>query len=97
MGDRPRPGEPERALMRAVLEDAIRCLAGEGRPLAHRAQLAAKARNWVATCDTHWPYSFDNVCSGLDLEPDRVRARLLGSREVLTTICTRVARTVLAS
>jgi hypothetical protein len=36
-------GEPERALMRAVLEDAIRCLVGEGRPLARRVRLVAQA------------------------------------------------------
>jgi len=75
-GDEER-GAGERALMRAVLEDAIRCLAGQvGRSL-DRAFLAAKARAWIERRDPSWPFSFDNICQELDLDPDVVRARLL--------------------
>src|SRR5215470_8805935 len=55
-GDEER-GAGERALMRAVLEDAIRCLAGQvGRSL-DRAFLAAKARAWIERRDPSWPFS----------------------------------------
>ena len=96
MGDGPQRGEPERALMRAVLEDAIRCLVGEGRPLARRVRLAAQARKWVTTPDARWPYSFDNVCYALNLVPESVRRRLLGSREMAAAICQRVVQAAMA-
>jgi hypothetical protein len=67
----------ERALMRAVLEDAIRCLIGEVGPRQQRAALAAEARAWIETADPRWPYSFENVCDGLGLEAGTLRARLL--------------------
>ena len=82
--------------MRAVLEDAIRCLVGEGRPLARRARLAAQARKWVATREGHSPYSFDNVCYALNLTPEGVRRCLLGSREMAAVICQRVIQAALA-
>jgi hypothetical protein len=96
MGEGPQRGEPERALMRAVLEDAIRCLVGEGRPLARRALLAAQARKWVAKRDARWPYSFDNVCCALNLAPEAVRPCLLGSRQMAVAIYQRVTRAALA-
>jgi AraC-like DNA-binding protein len=71
-------GRGERALMRAVLFDAMRCLAGEVGSYANRPRLAAQARAWIESRDTSWPYAFENVCHALDLMPDRVRERLLG-------------------
>jgi hypothetical protein len=93
---RPRRGEPERALMLAVLTDAIRCLAGEVQPISERAQLAAKARRWVRDRDLSEPFSFENVCLALTLEPDGVRSRLLGSPAALKAIHGRLIETVLA-
>src|SRR5213593_4385632 len=71
------PGCAERELMRAVLEDAIHCLAGEIGPSRERPQLAADARVWIAACDARWPFSFDNICDAIELEPGALRARLL--------------------
>ncbi|HJQ83921.1 MAG TPA: hypothetical protein VKA21_07595 [Candidatus Binatia bacterium] len=71
------PAAGERALMRAVLEDAIRCLAGEIGPVRERPQLAAEARTWIEDPDLRWPYSFGNVCDHLGFETDRLRERLL--------------------
>lgn len=71
------PGSAERALMRAVLEDAIRCLAGEIGPARERPQLAAEARQWISDRDERWPYSFVNVCENLGLNPAMLRGRLL--------------------
>ena len=85
-------GERERALMRAVLVDAIRCLAGEVTPLADRARMAAEARWWVTKRDARWPYSFQNICLGLGLDPGRVRTLLLGSAEEPKAIYERLTK-----
>src|SRR5262245_35567195 len=71
------PALGERSLMRAVLEDAIRCLAGEGGPRRERAQLAAQARDWMIAADPAWPFSFENICDALGFEMEGLRARLL--------------------
>src|SRR3989442_1057116 len=71
------PAAGERALMRAVLEDAIRCLVGELRPRRQRGALAAEAREWIEVADPRWPFSFENVCDGLGLDAANLRCRLL--------------------
>src|SRR6266705_34098 len=71
------PAASERALMRAVLEDGIRCLIGEVGPRHQRGALAAEAREWIETADPRWPFSFENLCDGLGLEAANLRRRLL--------------------
>jgi hypothetical protein len=71
------PAAGERALMRAVLEDAIRCLIGEVGPRHQRGALAAEAREWIETADPRWPFSFENVCDGLGFDAGNLRRRLL--------------------
>ena len=71
------PAAGERALMRAVLEDAIRCLAGEIGPARERPQLALEARAWIDAGDLRWPYSFVNICDHLGFEAEQLRTRLL--------------------
>lgn len=71
------PGAAERGLMRALLEDAIGCLAGEIGQRRERHALAAEARHWMENRDRQWPFSFENVCDGLDLDAGYLRARLL--------------------
>ncbi len=71
------PAAGERALMRAVLEDAIHCLAGEIGPVRERPQLALEARGWIEDADLHWPYSFVNVCEHLGFDAEQLRPRLL--------------------
>jgi hypothetical protein len=77
------PACGERELMRAVLEDAIRCLAGEIGPTRERPQLAAQAREWVAVRDARWPFSFDNICDGVGLDVGSLRERLLRNAPVI--------------
>ena len=67
----------EERLMLAILKDAVECIeryrAGCGacsRP-EHDAALT-----WVRTHDHTWPLSFDNICSELDLNPERLRSAL---------------------
>ena len=78
------PAVRERALMQAVLEDAVHCLAGELGPSSARPTLAAEARAWFTASDPHWPFSFVNLCDALGLDADRVRRHLeTGIRHLL--------------
>jgi hypothetical protein len=75
---RPSDTSPERALMLAILEDAIGCLqkfihATGARPR----RLAREAEQWIRRRDRTWPCSFDRVCDALDLDPERLRSALL--------------------
>ena len=69
-----------RALMLAVLEDALRCIE-EGRWRSHfRARrLAAEAEAWVRCERREWPFSFVNICEVLGFDVDAMRAHLLTS------------------
>jgi len=83
--------------MRAVLADAIRCLArAVGRP-AEREKLARAARRWVMTMDASWPYSFENVCFALNLDPSGVRTRLLGPPATVRAILERLEEHLLTA
>jgi len=74
----PRRGEGERALIRAILEDAVRCLFGESKGAwGDRKRLAADARAWITNPSDAMPFSFENVCGWLDLPPGRLRTYLL--------------------
>jgi hypothetical protein len=68
----------ERALMLAVLEDAIRCFQEHRRDTrAKPGRLAREAEEWI-TDESDWPFSFTAVCTAVGLEPEAVRAALLG-------------------
>ena len=70
-----------RALMLAVLEDAVRCI-DEGRMCRrfHTRRLAAEAEAWVHCDRGDWPFSFVNICEVIGFDVDAVRARLLTSQ-----------------
>jgi hypothetical protein len=74
-------GSPERALMRAMLQDAVMCLFGEAAPTSERTQLVADARYWIRSCSREWIFSFESVCDGLGIDPDYARDRLLKMAE----------------
>jgi hypothetical protein len=80
------PAAGERALMRAVLEDAIRCIAGEIGPVRERPELAAEARAWIADTDTRWAFSFHNVCDHLGFDAGQLRSRLMRDAPVLAAV-----------
>lgn len=68
----------ERALMLAVLEDGIRCFQEHLRnPKVRPRLLARQAEKWIRSDDWEWPFSFNNVCESLSLNPDSLRAELL--------------------
>jgi hypothetical protein len=73
---------PERALMLAVLIDAVNC-ALTPKPRNGRVRnLSGKldAQAWMAADDRDWLFSFVNICRVLDFDPDYVR---LGIRRML--------------
>ena len=65
-------------LMLAILEDAIRCIAL--RPINKREHVAVQARHaarWVRSDDWTYVFSFNNVCTALEIDPERLRRKLL--------------------
>src|SRR5262249_23427797 len=70
-------GDPERALMRAMLLDAVLCLIGQSAPAVDRPRLAAEARAWIVSRSREWIYAFERVCEALHFDADYLRRRLL--------------------
>jgi hypothetical protein len=73
----------ERALMRAVLEDAIRSLAGDCGPARTRVERASEARGWFEERGSRWPFAFENLCDSLGLCAEQLRTRVLRDAPVL--------------
>ena len=69
---RAREGAPERRLVLAVLLDALQIVAWGVSP-SQSPRCVSDARDWILSDDTHWPFSFVNVCEVLDLAPPTVR------------------------
>jgi hypothetical protein len=68
----------ERALMLAVLEDGIRCYQEHLHSPRVRARLLARqSERWIRSDDWEWPYSFNNICDSLSIEPETLRRKLL--------------------
>jgi hypothetical protein len=69
---------PERALMLAVLEDAVACYAGKLKaPRENPKILRRQAAFWLSCEDWDSPFSFNNVCEALALDPTALRERIL--------------------
>ncbi len=72
----------EKRLMLAVLKDAVGCVglykSGRG---SRSLQAYRAARRWVFAQDQAWPFSFENICLALDLDPVRLRSALCSPRE----------------
>ena len=74
---------PECALMLAVLEDAIACYAGRLKaPRENPRILRRQAEFWLSCEDWDSPFSFNNVCEALALDPTALRERILTEGEV---------------
>jgi hypothetical protein len=74
----PRPGmSPEKRLMVAVLEDALRIYTKYGPvpPRKHR-RLFAETERWLFSDDASAPFAFVKVCEVLGIDVGRLRARL---------------------
>ena len=69
----------EKALMLAVLEDGIRCFQEHLRnPRSNPRLLSQQAEAWIRAVDYEWPFSFNNVCETLGIDPAALRTALLG-------------------
>jgi hypothetical protein len=68
----------EERLMLAVLQDAVECF--QDYVLAQyvwEKKLFREAEDWIWERGTDWPFSFENICETLQLNPDYIRRGLL--------------------
>ncbi|MGH7766788.1 MAG: hypothetical protein ACREQP_04985 [Candidatus Binatia bacterium] len=69
--------EPEKRLMLAVLEDAVRCYQNN---LAPESEIGRKsfedAEEWLMEEGGDWAFSFESICEALGLNPEYVRQGL---------------------
>jgi hypothetical protein len=73
--------EPEKKLMFAVLEDAIRCFQDNVTAQSGtRRKLFEDAEEWILERDRQWLFSFENICDALGLNPTYVRRRLIARK-----------------
>ena len=69
--------QPEKRLMLAVLEEAVRTFQRCASARSRRGQrLFAEAEVWFASDGTDWPFSYVNICDALGLEVSALRAGL---------------------
>ncbi len=76
--------EGERRLMLAILEDAVSCFqkyAGATRPRSRR--LFQEAEEWFMEESGAWVFSFDSICTVLDINPEYFRNSLKRWKEQL--------------
>jgi len=69
--------EPEKALLQAILEDAVHCYRkyATARDRAGREKFR-EAEEWLMGGGNGWIFSFDSVCELLGLDPQYVRRGL---------------------
>ena len=66
--------QPEKRLMLAVLEEAIATFQRHVVAGTRRSQrLVEEVEEWVEGRESEWPFSFENVCAALDIEPEYLR------------------------
>jgi hypothetical protein len=74
--------QPEVRLMLAVMEDAVATYQRYAAEVNGRNQrLFEEAEDWINSTDTSWPYSFENICVALRVEPETLRRGLQSWRE----------------
>ena len=68
---------PEHELRLAILQDAIDCIClNLKRPRQNPEILARQAEFWVSLDDWNSPFSFNNVCEALGLDPSATRENI---------------------
>ena len=85
----------ERRLMLAVLQDAVECyqkyaLARDPRGV----ELFRDASQWIESGERDWPFSYENVCEVLGLNPEYIRKGLSKWRQQRGPIKRTTARIV---
>jgi hypothetical protein len=72
----------EERLMLAVLQDAVECF--QEYVLAQyvwEKKLFQEAEDWILEKNSDWPFSFENICEALQLNPDYIRRGLMVWKE----------------
>jgi hypothetical protein len=69
--------QSEGRLMLAILQDAVECYQRHAlaRNPRNRAEFE-EAKQWIASSDSDWVFSFENICNVLGIDPDYVRCGL---------------------
>ncbi|MBU6282984.1 hypothetical protein KGQ64_12135 [bacterium] len=81
-GSEGHPMRGVRALMIAVLENAIACMEAARRSRNVKKRLrGAHAERWMRSTDTSYPFTFQSICDALSLDGDLVRRRILARVE----------------
>jgi hypothetical protein len=71
------PARPERALVASVLLDGIECfLRHHGAACGRRRRLFDEAEQWLFGADDGAPFSFEQVCEVLSVDPAWLRSGL---------------------
>ena len=74
--------EPEKRLMLAVLEDAVRCFQDNVLEQGEtKKTFFAEVEEWFLNEGDEWAFSFENICDALGLNPRYVRRGLLRWKE----------------
>jgi hypothetical protein len=74
--------DPERALMFAILQDAVVCFQEyAGAQDKRRRRLFLDAEEWLMSDDHHYLFSFENVCASLGLNASYLRRGLMRWKE----------------
>jgi hypothetical protein len=74
--------EPEKRLMLAVFEDAVKCFQDNLLEQSGRRQKSfAEVEEWILAKEGDWIFSFENICEVLGFNPDYVRQGLLRWKE----------------
>lgn len=75
--------EPERELMLAILEDAVKTLQeNHGALTVKKKRLFEETREWVLSDDPAWIFSFVSICAALGFNPDYLRKGLSRWRDL---------------
>lgn len=73
--------EPERRLMVAVLDEAMTSFRDgldSASPAARKE--AFQVETWVRSEDIRWPFSFENICTALDIDAQAIRADVVAMK-----------------
>lgn len=74
--------EAEEALILAVLEDAVDCFQKYVMARDRRgATLFREAEEWILGEDPDWPFSFEQICETLGIDPNYLRQELMRWKE----------------
>ena len=74
--------EPEKRLMLALLDDAIRCFKDNlSAQTDRKKKLFEETERWIVDTGSDWIFSFDHVCETLGFSPEYMRQGLLRWKE----------------